>query len=130
MRGYENAQQEIKNQAKVAIQASMKYADMNWKGIQSKEPVLEKYLDGSLGLLVAPQFRLKLLGQDYVIRQTLQPKYTYAWMVAKEESEILDNKLREIVLSRKNWTNADLENLQRKKQQELCDCLSHNNHIC
>lgn len=93
-RGYENAQTEIKNQAKVAIQTPMKYAEMNLKSIQSNEVVMKKYLDGSLGLLVAPQFRVKLLGQNYVIRQTLQPKYTYAWMVTEEDNEILDNILR------------------------------------
>ena len=116
--GYDCAVEEFEDQCMTS--STMQYVKKNLRLLNDNEKLDLQYVKSSLMLLVLPKWTLTVNGRDYMVRATQKMSWTNAWVIPKEASDHLDEKLREVVLkSLPEMTDAKIEHLQRRVRKNM-----------
>lgn len=95
--GYEEARKEIQTSAEIAIQKTNYYVLEDFKSLQEGKNVEWEYLKDKLKILLLPRFKITLLGDEYVFRNTLKKNWNSAWFLKKTDSENIDKNILKLL---------------------------------
>lgn len=122
--GYECAVEEFEDQCMTSFITTMEYVKKNLRLLNDNKKLDPKYVKSSLMLLVHPKWTLMVNGRYYMVRATQKMSWTNAWVIPKEASVMLDEKLREVVLkSLPDMTDANIEHLQRRVRKNMYEAI-------
>lgn len=122
--GYDCAVEEFEDQCMTSFITTMQYVKKNLRLLDDNDKLDPQYVKSSLMLLVLPKWTLTVNGKDYLVRATQKMSWTNAWVIPKEASDHLDEKLREVVLkSFPDMTDAKIEHLQRRVRKNMYEAI-------
>lgn len=122
--GYDCASEEFLNQCNTSMKSTMEYTEKNLQILESGEKLDIKYVKGALLLLALPKWTLMVNEVPYIVRATPKSVWTTAWVIQEDDSEELDEKLREVVAkSIPNMTDTKIDNLQRLMRKNMYQVL-------
>ncbi len=122
--GYDCACEEFLDQCTQSAKSPMEYVNKNLKLLDDKDKLDPQYIKSSLLLLVLPTWSITVNEVQYVVRATQKSVWTTAWVIQKDQSDELDEKLREVVLkSIPDMTDIKIDNLQRLVRKNMYQVL-------
>jgi hypothetical protein len=122
--GYDCALEEFEDQCMTSFMTTLNYVKKNLKLLDDKDKLDPQYVKSSLLLLVLPKWTLTVNDKEYVVRATQKMSWTNAWVIPKEASDILDEKLREVVLkSLPDMNDTRIEHLQRCVRKNMYEAI-------
>ena len=128
--GYDKARTEIQLQSQKAVSKTLHYIEDDYNTIANSKTSLvpDQFIQGKIKILLLPKYNLNLLGDDYVIRQTLRPDFKNAWIMTKEDSEYMDKVILK-TLDKVNHCYSDEQKIgliQTKHREDIDRLLAEN----
>ena len=116
--GYDQAKQELRNVAKVAVSKTIGYIDADVRRIEENVAVADLYLEEKVKIAILPRWNLELLGDKFVVRRPLHAHWNNAWFMTEEDSQEIDNNIQEMLIGTKFEMDPNKTELSKRVIQD------------